>query len=394
MDLPLFLLHLRRALHPALGLVLAGTALLVLVGAPQGAGEVLSSGIDSAALARGLRRADLAFALLAVLTPVLLVGVARALKRVDDGERLWILSRPIPRHRVALSTWGGALAGGLLWLGAVGIAVELRAGGGAGSWRPAERLGLSSPERDAAGVLYWITETGPRPPGCAARLTTGLFGSYNQVESFELSVRDGAATESGAGELAGAPVAPGSEAATEGPTLSARRFASAPPFASGEAQPNRRTVVEVELPAGEGALLFALHARGARSQMQLNRPRLELYRPVHERAGIAGLLLEVALALAGALALALGLGAWLSPASCLLSILGGYVLVWLETDALDGTWVARWLPGYELPRALALLAEGRVPRTLPTQAWLGALALVLIGLFMHRAALGRWRSGP
>jgi hypothetical protein len=371
MDLPLFLLHLRRALHPALGLVLAGVALVVLAGAPHGAREVLRAGIDSEALTRGLRRADMLFALLCLLGPALLLTVARALRRVDDGERLWLLSRPIARHRIALSIWGGALAGALVWLSLVGIAVELRAGGGASSSQPAAELELGTPSRDGEGVLYWSSETGRRPAGCAARLSMGLFGSYNEIEAFELAVHEGAA-------------------AADYPAV----FPTSAPDATGIAEPNRRTAVEVELPAGEGALLFSLRARGAVRSVQLERPLLELYLPADERAGTLGLLLEVALILAGTLALALGLGAWLSQASCLLGILGGYVLVWLETDALDGTWVSRWLPGYDLPGALALVAEGRVPRSLPPQAWLGALVMVLVGLLLQRAALGRWRSGP
>jgi hypothetical protein len=362
MNLPLFLLHLRRALHPGLWLLLAGTSLLVVLGAPQGAGDVLQSGIDSAVLARGLRRADLGFALLIVLLPTLLVGVARTFRRLDDGERHWLLSRPVSRACIALSSWAGGFAGGLLWLCAVGLGCELHAGGGAASWRAGDELELTEIRRDAGeGTLLWRSQSAQRPPGCLARLTTGLFGSYNEVEAIELG---------------------------------ARAASSVTPFATGRAEAGRKTVVEVELPPGGETLLFTLRARGARSQLDLNAPRLELFLPSPERAGTWQLLLRVALLLAGSLALALGLGAWLSPASSLLLLLGGYALAWLESDSLDGTWLARWLPGYDLPVTLALVAEGRGPATTPAEAWLGALALVLLGLAAQRAALGRWRAGP
>jgi len=362
MNRPLFLLHLRRALHPGLALLFLGTTLFVLAGAPHGVRDVLQAGTGSAALARGLRRADLAFALLALLAPALLLQSALVFPRLERGERCWLLSRPLSRGRIALSTWAGGLTGALLWLVLVGLACEFAAGGGGPSWRAAGELELLTPKRGEGpeGLLSWRCESGPRAPGCLARLRLELFGSYNDVEAFELSAR-------GAG--------------------------AAQPFAEGSAAPNRLTRVEVALPAGDAALVFRLRAKGAQHPIVLNRPRLELFTPMAERMAIVHLLARVALCLAGALALARGLSAWISPPSTLLALLGGYVLVWLESDSLDGGWLARFLPGYGLPRALALVAQGRGPRAVGGELWLGAVFLVLVGLFAQRAALRRWRKG-
>jgi len=362
MDAPLFLLHLRRSLHPGLALVLVGTGLLVVLGAPQGARDVLRAGIDSQALERGLRRADLALALGLVLAPVLAAAAVRSQRAIESGERLWLLTRPVSRARVAVSSWAGALAGACLWLALLGLAVEAWAAGGGATWRPAGELEIVEPERrGAAGVLGWTSPTAsPRPDGARARLSANLLGSYNEVEAFELRVVDAA----GAGR------------------------------ASGPVQPAARTVVEVDLPAGAAPLSFELEAMGAERSLALRGARLELFLPATERGGTWGLALRAALVLGALLSLGMGLGAWLRPASVLLLLLGGYALVWLETDRLDGTLLARWLPGYDLPRALALVGEGRAPAELGIAPWLGAALLVTLGHCLQRISLGRWRSGP
>lgn len=360
MNLLLFRLHLRRALHPGLALLLVGTAILVIVSrGPQA--EVVGAGADSRQLLRGLLRTDVAFALLAVLVPLLLASVAGCFGRIDARERHWLLPRKVSRSAIVVSAWAGAWIGALLWLAAIGALCELAADGSEPSLRASSELEMEDVRRIGdEGKLGWLTSSAERPAGSVARLSLGLFGAYEQVDRFELSSHG----------------APAEEA-----------------FAVGTAQPGMRTIVEVALPPGSEDVWLEFHARGATGTLTLHDTELQLFVPAGERAGTFHFLLRAALALGGSLAIALGLGAWLRPASLLLLILGGYGLLWLEADSLAGSVVEAWVPGFDLPGAMTLLSQGRSAGTLPIETWLGTAVLVLVGLSLFRLALGRWRLG-
>jgi hypothetical protein len=356
MNLLLYRLHLRRALNPVLGVLLLGVGLFVI-----GSRRVGAQFLDTEESSIQLLRADVVFALLAVLVPLLLAGVAGTFRRLDESERHWLLPRRISRSSIAISTWTGVLSGALLWLVAIGLSCELTGEGGEPSLREAQSLEMQQVGRvGTEGDLVWLTPGFERPAGSVARLGLGLFGNYGEVEAVELIVRESQDADA---------------------------------FDVGTAQPGMHTLIEVELPAGHDALHFEFRARGVSKALMLHDTKLRLFVPASERAAVLSFLLRIALTLTGLLALVLGLGAWLSPASLLLALIGGYSLLWLEAEALAGSFLERWLPGYDLPAAFGLLSQGRASQALPVETWLGAGVLVLVGLSLHRLAMGRWRLG-
>lgn len=362
MNVQLFLLSLRRALHPGTGVALAAVAALVLTGRGI-TGD--AARLEGAALsARGLLRSDLSFALLFVLVPILLAGAARVFPRLAEGERYWLIPRSASKASIALSTFAGSWLGALLWLAAIGGLCESFAGGDASSLQASAPLELE--DRRAVGEeirVRWTSQLPARPEGCVVRLAVGVYGSYNEIEAFELAALT-----------------------SEGDV-----------YALGSAAPGRVLEVEVPVPAAGERVEFELYARGAERSIVLNRPRLQLYVPRAERWSTWLVLGEVALMLGAALALALGCGPWLSVPSVLLFLLGGYALLWLELDALGasafGEFVLRVLPGAQLPESFAQFAEGRSPQSLAGSTWLGGLALIALGLAAFHRGLGRWRAG-
>jgi|GEM_PF-2558014 len=359
MSFALFRLHLRRALPAPLTAAVLVVALLLWLS--RRAADPVRAAEAAAQLARGAWRAELCLALLALLAPILLAIAAGDLPRLARRERHWLLPRRLSRSAISLSSWGGTCAGALLWLALVGLACELGAGRAEASLREGHELVLAELEHFGPGKdLRWRSPCPDRPPGSVVQLSLGLFGDYGGVDHLELSSH----------------VARGAEA-----------------FATARAAPGLRAVLEVPLPPDGDAPWLEFRARGSVGSLALHDTRLLLLEPAPERSGSLRFLAQAALTLGAVLALALGLGAWLSPASALLLLLGGYGLAWLEADALAGSWLARWLPGFELPRALGLLGQGRVPGGLPPESWGGAVLLVLLGLGLHRWALGRWRPG-
>jgi len=362
MNVHLFLLSLRRALHPGIGVALAAVAALVLTGRGI-AGETAQ--LEGTALgARALLRSDLVFALLFVLVPAVLAGAARVFPRLAEGERFWLVPRRASKASIALSAFAGTWLGAVLWLAAIGGLCEVFAGGDAPSLQASVPLELQ--DRRAVGEeirVRWTSSLPARPEGCVVRLAVGVYGSYNEIEAFEL------ATLTPAGDV----------------------------HAVGSAAPGRVLDVEVPVPAAGETVEFELFARGAQRAIVLNRPRLQLYVPRTERWSTWLVLGEVALMLGAALALALGCGPWLSVPSLLLFVLGGYALLWLELDALGastaGEFVLRALPGAQLPESFSEFAEGRSPQALAGSTWLGGLALIALGLAAFHRGLGRWRSG-
>lgn len=361
MNLQLFQLHLRRALHPGLGLLIVATWVFV-VATRRGASALGDGAASTDALLRGLLRADLTFVLLTVSVPLLLAGVAGSFGRLDSQDRHWLLPRRVSLSSIVLSSWAGSWVGALVWLGLIGVSCEFVAAGGARSLQQDRVLRMEEIGRlGAGGDLGWRTHKSAWPEGSVARFSTSLLGNYGEIERLELS---------------------------------SHVLPNGPAFATATAEPGLRTMVEVSVPEGDGHVWFQFRAEGVTRALMLRDTELRLFVPASERTGLVQFLSRVALVLAGVYALALGLGAWLGPASLLLLLGGSYGLLWIEAESLVGTWLETWVPGFDLPQALELLSQGRAPVPLPTRSCLGAGVLVLTGLCLQRVALGRWRSGP
>ncbi|MFT7669563.1 MAG: hypothetical protein ACI8X5_002268 [Planctomycetota bacterium] len=361
MNLLLFRLNLRRALNPGYGLLLIAIAIVVIVSRTTGTELSASAEQPSAQLMRGFLRADVIFALLIVLAPLLLIRVAGTFKRIDSYERHWLLPRQLSRSSLAISYWAGQSAGALTWILAIFILVEAAAGGAGDSLQFAGRAKLLDAHAiDQAGSLGWRTTTDERPAGSVVRFNLGIFGEYDEVERFEISSH----------------TSPQAEA-----------------FSSASASPMMHTSLEVQVPSGGGEIYFEFRAHGATHPLTLHDTELHLFVPCDERSGTFQFLLRVALTLAATISLALCLGAWLQPPSLILLIFGGYSLIWIE-EAIFSQWTfAKWLPGYDLPSSLQLLSQGRSAGAVPLETWLGMGVFVLAGLTLFRFGLGRWRKG-
>jgi hypothetical protein len=362
MNRALVFLQLRRSLHPGVGAALVAVALLVWSGGRAAEGVGLEP--EAALAARGLLRGDLLTGTLCVLLPAALLGAAGVLPRLEEGERLWLAPRRASRLSIASSLFAGSWIGALLWLALIGGLCELLAAGDAPTLRVAEELELL--ERSAVGEsirVRWTTPLEAPAPDAAARLEVGVYGSYNEIERFELA------------------------------TL----LADGTQHAVGTAAPGRRVALEVALPPGEREVRFELRAPGATRSVVLSRPRLVRLLPDRERGALWRLLARTAWLTGAGLALALACGAFLSPPSTLLLLLGGLGLVWLERDGLETSAAGRALlaalPGARLPEAFSHLADGRGPRPPAPAALAGGAALLALGLGGLWAALGRWRSG-
>lgn len=362
MNRALLLLQLRRSLHPGIGAALVLVALAIRGGSPTGG----AAAPEAELAARGLLRSDLLLGMLCVLLPATILGAAGFLRRVDAGERLWLAPRRASRLEVATSILAGSWVGALAWLLVAGGLCELLVGGSAPTRRVGQELELL--ERTAVGDAIRVRWRTPLPSaaveGSAARLEVGVYGSYNEIERFELATL-----------------------AEDGSTL-----------VVGSAPPGNRVAIEVPLPAGSDSVHFELRAPGATRSVVLSRPRLTELLPDDERAALWRLLARTGWLLGPALALALALGALLSPPSTGLLLLSGLGLLWLERDGLETSGTGRvllhWLPGAGLPDALAHLAAGRGPAPLAASTLAGGALLLLGALAGLHLALGRWRSGP
>ena len=147
-----------------------------------------------------------------------------------------------------------------------------------------------------------------------------------------------------------------------------------------------RRALEVMLDGGRGPARIELEADRADDLGLVLTDSARLWRP-GGRESTASITMAGRVALAGAawLALALALGAWMRGGTATLLALALVVAV----TSSDG---ASWLPGAELPHALAVLGQGRLPaRGTPVE--LAASALVVVaGLTLARLGLVRWRT--
>ena len=350
----LLLLALRRALHPGLGaaaLVLAG-ALLLFGNGTSG----LEVGAENAShIERALARQAMWTALTLLVAPVLAIGAARVVGRWRAGEAAWLAARAAPPRVTLTSTWLGLLAGAAV--ASLGVALAAEAGVGTDSTpralRAAGVLRANPCETPAGGAaVRWLSPApDPFAPGSRARLALDLWAQSGPAAQVTLSVEraDG-----------------GGRAVVE------RRL-------------SRAAILEIDLPPGEGELVFTLERVGEGATVVLERPELILLVPAaSERLASVELACRLLLALACWTALGLGFGAWMSAPGAVLVLAGAQALVWLAADPSQ-----LWLPAVDLGAALSWVGEGIVPPALAPAAWLGSVAWVALGLGVARLGLAR-----
>lgn len=143
--------------------------------------------------------------------------------------------------------------------------------------------------------------------------------------------------------------------------------------------------IEVALPPGERPVWIQIDDLGAGS---LSIPgQVELWTPT-SAMGLGSLALwwRAALLAAGLGALALGAAAWVGP----LTATGLALCVPLAGWMLGAPQL--W-PGMDLPAALEVVGEGRVPAAAGGATLVGALLAVVAGLGLARPGLASWRHG-
>ncbi len=357
----LFLLHLRRGVHPGLGLTLLAVALAVRFGTelPESVGL---GAAEPEGILRGLRRADLLLAMLAILIPLSTLQGLRTWSKQEGRERAWLLSSPASKANMIFSSWAGNWCAALVWLlCTLGCCEALAGSNAAQEWRSAGALPMEGIQREGdEGHLRWSAPIPSHAGAARVHFEVGLFGSDADLDEFVLTSFE-----------------------ADGST----------PFDSDRSQPGRISILDVGLAPGQERVQFKFETVGATRSLLLNKPRMQLFVATSAAVPSWLVLARVALLLAVAQALALGLCAWFSGATALTYVFGGYGLVWLEGERWAQTSFASWLPGFDLPEALGWLAQGRGPGQMPVQTWCGTLILVSLGLASVWLSLGRWRVG-
>ena len=346
MNLPLVLLHLRRGLHPGLGL-----ALLVVTGALlAGGGPPLEAGLgamDPEQVLRGLTRSAWWSALAFVLLLGAVTSAAGEHGRWQRGEVLWSSTRRLGPLGLTASAWAGRTLALWVWLAAIALGVELAAGDSSPAYQPGPRQEPVLGRLDTRDSTHRWSLAAPSTDGVRLSVELRWRGDYTAADEVELRV--------------------------------ARRGAPATRLTR---PPSLTQSFELALPTGDGPLDFELVARGASGGLAVELLEVGLLQPRSERLAAWRLALSLGIWGATLLALALGLGAWMSVAStsALLGVAWG--VAWLERAAWP-------VPGLELPAELEALAGGRVPAPLAPEAYVAAAGLVALGLLLRLAAVRR-----
>jgi hypothetical protein len=299
----------------------------------------------------GLARQGLWTAALLVFIPAWVSHAGGLLPRWRAGEGDWLGSRPVERGPALLAAWGGVCLAGLVWMALAAGTVELAAGG---SWRDTRRLAWTQP---LAEYLHLDPGQGrrfelhPPPTGAGATLRIHVRPTVGGAPTTDLRLA----------------LARGGEGHEVERHLATRGWIEAP------------------VPAGDGPLWVQVDDLGAGALSIQG--RVELWRPTTAAAlGSLGLWWRAVLLASALGALALGAAAWVGPLTATGLALCAPLAGW-TFGAPD------LVPGMDLPSALGLVGEGRVPAATGGAPVLVALVLVLVGLGLARPGLASWRHG-
>lgn len=356
-------LALRRTLSPGIWIsaALLGIWLAATSHVPQ---ALLLAAGDARGIERGFLRQSVWGGMALFLIPVLVLHAA-GFRRRRDSDAGWFACRALPHAGYSLSSWcGTALAGCALFAG-VALATELRAASGAPPPSGQTSLRLSAHLRGLAPTLLEENAHSWRidDPGDAAPP-----GSRLRVELTPVAGRGPTAEV----ELRAARFVQGAENAVR----SARTRVSG------------RAAIEVELPPGPGQIVFRLSRLEGANLAVLAEDGLELWTPSSsERWASFELWLRCCTVVIAWTAIAMGIATWLSTPTAVL-----LVLFLASMSLLSGDWPA-WWPGSDLGRALAITAEGRVPRALRGDQLAGLVACVALGWIASVAGQGPRRAG-
>lgn len=350
MNLHLARFSARRALAGAILPLFAAVAIFAILHDWAPSPTLVAEGtLDLRSLESALARQGTWMYLLLGVVPLLGARVARTVTGWMSGESHWLGTGKLTTGGALVSSLLGSAAAALFLVTAFFLVAELAAGGSAPALRDAGPL-FQLGEADGEG---WTAEDPGAPPGSFARTEVFLAGGSGPVADIEVRV--------------------------------ARVGSSA--VASAKRKVSGRTRIDVPLPAGPGALRLTLRTGDSGALVATAREDTRLLVPAGSDrwAGfeVAARALSMLIAWLG---LCLGLGAWTSPVTACLLVLCAWIPAWLEEEP------PHWLPGADLPAALATVGEGLVPAAVSPVSLGVAALLALVGLALGRLRLRDWSS--
>jgi hypothetical protein len=400
-------LALRRTLAP--GVLLWTAALAVILAMNDWSTDViaLDAGDDSsgAAVSSGLARQGLWSGFCIALMPMIVIRAASAVGRWRSrGEVDWLGSRAAGRLTIATSTTCGVVLGAwflvVAWWtlvatctprvdGSFQLAGSVPAPGAVwvdGTHARSWSVELPPNVREAQSAVREMSSGASDVPAAAreqALIARDAPSSARDVPA-DAHERPPTTRLSGARvrvELGlGAGAGPATEvllrARSHGETTTARMHIGT------------RGAIEVVLPdaADDVVVELELSVSDPDARVLVLSDAAQVWIPVASAsAADRAIALRLCVASCAWIALAFGFGAWISAASAALCVIALWIAAWLA-DA-----PCAWVPGIDLPEALAIAARGRVPPELDPRAYAGAFVALACGLALAASGLARWR---
>ncbi len=363
-------LALRRTLAP--GALLWTAVLAVILATNDWSTDViaLDAGDDSAvaAVSGGLARQGLWSGFCLALMPMVVIRAAAVVGRWrSKGEVDWLGSRAAGRLTIATSTTCGVVLGAWILVLAWWVLVAACAPRVDGSFQLAGSIPAPGAMWvDGAHVRTWSVEL----PPSARELSLAAPELPSAARLGRARVR----IELGLGAGAGPATEVVLRARSHGEVTTARTHIGT------------RGTIEVALPAGADAVELELSVSDPDARVLVLSDAAQVWIPVAS-AGAAdrAIVLRLCVASCAWIALAFGFGAWISAASAALCVFALWIAAWLADAPCP------WIPGIDLPEALAIAAQGRVPPELDPRAYVGAIVALASGLALAASGLARWR---
>lgn len=342
--------------------VLSPTGLLLGLVLALRTAQVSSLPFENAASARGLHREETWVAFLLILIPLSVFRAARIPTLWRSGEADWLGARPIERSAAIVSTWAGLALALLLTVVGAGLWIESEIEGEHESPVFVGALALPDPLPLNPGATRSIAIAGPA-------LADLIDTQPGPAIALRARVR--------------LTILPGGD-----PTSQVRLTVAGAP-GSTEVLVDGRTWLEVDCRLSGESLDFELSNMGAGHVVCLATPGIELWQPGgRERQAWVSLATRACLGLGWATALAFAFATWIGSFTAASTVLA----LWLALLISPG--LPAWLSAASLPRALAFVAEGRLPENLDGRALLAAGAVAAAAWALAQAGLRSWRHTP